>query len=202
MEKNNKSNDLNTSTMFSSKFYYWILLKFGSDSSITTRCFEEIFDTFVNLDIEIQQNPDNETYQLLFKSTCDIFFVYCNVKNFFCPLHLDKISQCKNNDILSIVFEHYLPLLFGIEVTQILLPLPSTEEFYIQYTSNSNTKRKGPKQELEDWFANLQIIYFKVYYGSINTTEEFKQYLFTFCDTKLPQSKFVQNQKNKTNKKK
>ncbi|RIB27554.1 hypothetical protein C2G38_2061530 [Gigaspora rosea] len=204
-EKSNKSNELNTSTIslnFSSKFYYWILLKFGSDSSISTRCFEEIFDTFVNLDKQIQQNPENETYQLLFKSTCDIFFVYCNVKNFFCPLNIDKLSQCKNSDILSIVFEHYLPLLFGIEVTQILLPLPSTEEFYIQYTSNSNTKRKYPKQELEEWLAKLENIYFSAYYGSNNVTEEFKQSLFTFCDTKLPNSKFFQNQKNKTNKKK
>ncbi|CAG8624972.1 17124_t:CDS:2, partial [Dentiscutata erythropus] len=197
-EENKKSNDLNPSVrslIFTPKFYYWNLMKFGSDSRLTTRCFEEILDTFVNLDIQIQQNPDNEMYQFLFKSTCDILFVYCNVKNFFRPLHLEKLSQCKNNDILSIVFEHYLPLLFGIEITQISLPLPTTEEFYIQYTSSSNTKRKSPKQELEDWLSILQDTYFKIYYGSINTTEEFKRYLYNFCDEKLQESKFFMNKK-------
>ncbi|CAG8797441.1 15981_t:CDS:1, partial [Gigaspora rosea] len=39
MEKSNKSNGLNTSAislMLSSKFYYWILMRFGSNSSLTT----------------------------------------------------------------------------------------------------------------------------------------------------------------------
>ncbi|CAG8577400.1 16103_t:CDS:1, partial [Racocetra persica] len=170
-------------------------MKFSPDSKLMKRCFEEILDTFINLDIQIQQNPDNEIYQYLFKVTSDIFFAYCNVNNFFLPSHLDKISKCTNKDILCIVFEHYLPLLFGIEITQMLLPLPTTEEFYIQYTPNSNTKRKNTKQLLEDWFSKLYDIYYTLYYEANNATNEFKNYLFAFCETKLSESKFVRNKK-------
>ncbi|CAG8532115.1 172_t:CDS:2 [Cetraspora pellucida] len=191
---NESSNNISLSVKsltFSPKFYYWILIKFGTDSNLTIKCFEEILDTFVNLDIQLQQNSDNEIYQILFKSTCDILFAYCNVKNFFKPLHLDKLFKCTNNDILCIVFEHYLPLLFGIEITQMLLPLPTTEEFYLHYTPNSNTKRECTKQELEDWFSKLENIFYTLYYEKNNATEEFKKSLFIFCETKLPESNFV-----------
>ncbi|CAG8784310.1 9114_t:CDS:2, partial [Dentiscutata erythropus] len=107
--------------ILSPKFYYRVLMKFGTDAQITALCFESILLIRVSIDQQLKQTSDLDIpismNQYAFKETCNIFKVICNGKNIFRPSHLDLISQCFNIEILGMLFGHYLPSLFNLEIT-------------------------------------------------------------------------------------
>ncbi|CAG8802333.1 10052_t:CDS:1, partial [Gigaspora margarita] len=100
------------------KFYNWILGKFGPDAHITRLCFEDILRARVNIDKNLQQNNKDiptKISQYEFQAIYSIFKVYYNINNFYHPSHLDIISQCTSRDILTALFNHYLPDLFNVK---------------------------------------------------------------------------------------
>ncbi|RIB08415.1 hypothetical protein C2G38_352933 [Gigaspora rosea] len=114
----------------SPKFYIWVLRKFDPDAQITVFCFNDLLETRISLDIQRQASNVEVPIgmnQCTFKAISDTFNIYCNTKNFFLPSHLEAISRSASHEILEPLFENYLPILFGIEVT-FPLPMETIEE--------------------------------------------------------------------------
>ncbi|CAG8846010.1 33685_t:CDS:1, partial [Racocetra persica] len=113
--------DVHTKPLASSpKFYNWVLRKFGADAPITALCFDDLLETRVSLDIQLQTS--HGINQCTFKAICNTFKIYCNTKKFFLPKHLKTISRCVSDEILCPLFEHYFAVFFDLEVT---FPLPT-----------------------------------------------------------------------------
>ncbi|CAG8712604.1 5227_t:CDS:2, partial [Cetraspora pellucida] len=120
----------------SPKFYTWVLRKFGTEAPITVLCFIDLLETRASLDIQLQS--PNEMNQCTFKAISDTFKNYCNANNFFLPSHLEIISRCASDEILSPLFEYHLPVLFDIEVTY-SLPMETIEDIGpVQTTEESD----------------------------------------------------------------
>ncbi|CAG8555186.1 9308_t:CDS:1, partial [Scutellospora calospora] len=182
-----------------SKFYIWVLKKFGTDAQITKLCFEDILKARVSIDKEQQSNININVdiprgiNQHVYHSICNIFKVYCNAKNFYQPSHLDIISLCTSTDILAPLFRYYLPDLFNIEIT-FQLPMQTVEDIDDidnddeQIFPKSTTKKKRKKQILNQWDQSLCSISAN---NNGRTTNSFRNYLHEFLYEKLPNSDFA-----------
>ncbi|CAG8779663.1 27628_t:CDS:1 [Racocetra persica] len=176
-----------------SKFYIWVLRKFGTDAQITKLCFEEILKARVSLDRQLQQgtNVDIPTgiNHHMFQAICNIFKFYCNAENFYLPSHLDMLSQCTSAEILAPLFKHYLPNLFNMEITfelpmQISDDIDNFDDYNIH--PKAATKRKRKKRMLKEWNQSLYQISEK-HSGELTST--FRSYLHELIYEKLPNSK-------------
>ncbi|CAG8589862.1 22286_t:CDS:1, partial [Dentiscutata erythropus] len=115
-DKNVNLNIPITQLTLPSKFYAWVLTKFGVDAKITKLCFEDILKARINIDKQLQQTPNVkipiEMNPNVFYELCGILRAYNKAKNFYLPLHLNIISQCKAAEILMPLFKCHLPKLF------------------------------------------------------------------------------------------
>ncbi|CAG8737001.1 26521_t:CDS:1 [Dentiscutata erythropus] len=199
----------------SPKFYDWVLRKFGADAPITAQCFNDLLETRVSLDIQLQASNFEvpiRMNQRTFKAICDTFKIYCNVKNFFLPSHLETISRSASHEILGPLFEHYLADLIGIEVTY-QLPMESIEDLDIMQTEESNdmeiienvlngdqtisqndqissAKRKLETKEIKEikelWKEKLEDMHYNSIYNGSGITNPFRNCLRIFVEEKLP----------------
>ncbi|CAG8513692.1 12866_t:CDS:1 [Cetraspora pellucida] len=179
-----------------SNFYNWILIKFGLDAQITRHCFEDILKARVSIDSQLQQNGNadipNGISQYDFHTTCNIFKIYCNAKNFYLPSYLDIISHCTSQDILAPLFRYYLPDLFNVKISfdmpmQIIEDADGTDNQYCHLFLKQVTEKRN-EQILKEWNQAL-------YNLSINNTgrlsDIFRNYLHEFIYQNLPNSENV-----------
>ncbi|CAG8445409.1 11193_t:CDS:1, partial [Scutellospora calospora] len=184
---------------FSALFYNWCLNKFEEDSKITLRCFEDILKTRISVDEYYKQDQNNQVQidltQDKFKNECDIFKIYCNVKNFFKPSHLDIISQATHEDILKTLFEHYLPILFKLPM---LYKLPYTESLVVNAKTASSTSKIGKtkinryekklssendEKHKDEWSNVLRNIHNEIFVSKVlKGTINFREYLQRFWE--------------------
>ncbi|CAG8615681.1 3365_t:CDS:2 [Cetraspora pellucida] len=179
-----------------SKFYIWVLRKFGTNAKITKLCFEEILKTRISLDRQLQQDTTNVDIptginQHVFQAICNIFKFYCNAENFYLPSHLDILSQCTIVEILAPLFKHYLPDLFDMDVSfelpmQIINDIDNFDDYNI--LPKATTKRKRKKCMLKEWDQSLYKFSEK---NSGELTNTFRSYLNEFIYDKLQTSEFA-----------
>ncbi|CAI2198072.1 7893_t:CDS:2, partial [Funneliformis geosporum] len=67
-----------------SNFYYWILKNCDPNSEITRKCFDDIFESRIWIDLKVQETPERNAPKHLtsssFNSICFIYLEFCNGK--------------------------------------------------------------------------------------------------------------------------
>ncbi|CAG8791692.1 5536_t:CDS:2, partial [Cetraspora pellucida] len=102
----------------STKFYKWVLRKFGTNSLITALCFNDLLETRASLDIQLQKSNVDVSIgmsQCMFKEIRETFEIYCYTKKNFLPSHLKMIQQ---NDILGQLFDKEITFPLHLETTK------------------------------------------------------------------------------------
>ncbi|CAG8711202.1 9018_t:CDS:2, partial [Dentiscutata erythropus] len=173
---------------FSTMYYNWCLRRFGENAKITERCFDDILNTRVSIDIYYKQTLNNQVptglMQEKFKNECEVFKIYCNARNFFKPSHLPIIYQATHEDILKTLFEYYLAILFDIQTLHTLQPI-----------ENIDTSAKTPVSTIEksvllknktykvEWSNKLNELYDTNFSSDVLVgTNEFREYLKRFWE--------------------
>ncbi|CAB5378089.1 hypothetical protein RhiirA5_424872 [Rhizophagus irregularis] len=128
-----------------SNLYYWILKKFGPNSEATQKCFEDIMESRIWIDLKSQEIlereiPDHLT-RCAFNAICSIYLEFCNERIPFKANYLQYLTLVNNEEIIRPLFEISLPNLFGLEL--------KCNSYKIDYEynrpeidNNENNKRK------------------------------------------------------------
>ncbi|CAG8564300.1 20308_t:CDS:2, partial [Racocetra persica] len=111
--------------LLSPKYYNWVLLNFKSHPKVIFESFNDILETRVSIDINLQENNVvNETNSMI----CDTFKVYCQAycytEGLFLPSQLKIISKAASEDVLDPLFKCYLHMVFEIKQTLTTFDIP------------------------------------------------------------------------------
>src|SRR6266480_7393990 len=83
-----------------SNFYYWILKKYGPNSEITRKCFEDIIESRIWVDLKLQENNESNVPKPLttcaFNSICSIYLEFCNERIPFKANYLSYLQLANN----------------------------------------------------------------------------------------------------------
>jgi hypothetical protein len=148
-----------------SNFYYWMIRKYGINSENTQKCFEDILESRIWIDLKLQENPDRPVPENLttaaFNSICSIYLEYCNRRIPFKTNYLSYLKLANNEEIIRSLFEIGLPIVFGLplkcnlpipyEVIRPDVPYEDTEEI-----NNDQLNRN----EIGEWTELLDKIFF------------------------------------------
>ncbi|RIA96687.1 hypothetical protein C1645_358182 [Glomus cerebriforme] len=129
-----------------SNFYYWVLKKFGPDSEITQRCFEDIIESRIWIDLKSQETLESDSTENLttcaFNAICSIYLEFCNERIPFKANYLPYLQQAKDEEILKPFFEISLPTSFGLQLRNKLPYNINYEYNRPEVNSNQNNKKK------------------------------------------------------------
>ncbi|EXX55878.1 uncharacterized protein OCT59_010613 [Rhizophagus irregularis] len=167
-----------------SNVYYWILKKYGSNSEITQKCFEDILESRIWIDLKLQETPGIEIPDHLtkcaFNSICSIYLEFCNERIPFKANHLSYLKLVENEEIIKPCFELSLPILFGLELNS-KLPYDINYECNrpdINNYQNNNSKRKyndmDEQLDRNEWIKSLELYNNQITVNSIVITSSFK----------------------------
>ncbi|GES73899.1 hypothetical protein GLOIN_2v1486262 [Rhizophagus clarus] len=162
-----------------SNIYYWILQNYGPSSEITHKCFEDIVESRIWVDIKLQEYtgieiPENLTSEA-FNSICSIYLEYCNEKVPFKGKYLQYLRLATNEEVIKPFFGISLPIIFGLKL-KYKLPFSNRYELDRPKINNKlhNNKRKfnetdmnndqPNENEMKEWFTLLE----EMYYGPIH----------------------------------
>lgn len=140
--------------LFSRPFYTWILIKFTEDSEIAYFAFNDILETRISFDLN---TVSCRIFKTKFNESCNIFKIYCNVKNFFQISHLELLKKVSDKDILCSLFEFYLPKLFGLP-TNFRMPIQGTDDSNIDFKPKKKMKKRTGDEKLE-WLTAIKDIH-------------------------------------------
>jgi len=174
-----------------SNFYYWILKTYGPDSKNTQKCFEDIIESRIWIDVKLQEFPEKDVPEHLtscaFNSICSIFIEFCNEKVPFKRKYLAYLQLANNDEIIKPLFEISLPKVFGLEIN-VRFPLEITYGYNRpEVRLINNNKRKynvmnnmvnQQKHEMKKWFKSLRKMYYLA--DNSNITQNFKNSLEEF----------------------
>ncbi|CAI2172603.1 3261_t:CDS:2 [Funneliformis geosporum] len=83
-----------------SNLYSWILKVYGPNSEITQKCFDDIIESRIWVDLKLQETPDRRVPEHLtkrsFKSICSIYLKFINKKVPFTPNVLQYFQGVSN----------------------------------------------------------------------------------------------------------
>ncbi|GBB83845.1 hypothetical protein RclHR1_01050019 [Rhizophagus clarus] len=144
-----------------SNFYYWILKKFGTNSVITQKCFEDIIESRIWIDLILQENPELDVPEHLtlqaFNSICSIYIEFCNDKIPFKANYLPYLKLVKNEEIFMPLLEVSLPILFGLEL-KCKLPYDINYEYNRpEVIKKVNKKKYNDMEEQEHRVNSLDV---------------------------------------------
>ncbi|CAG8475660.1 18529_t:CDS:2, partial [Dentiscutata erythropus] len=141
---------------FNFVFYNWILFMFTENSDIASLAFKDILATRISFDL----NPDCcKTFEAKFIQSCNIFKVYCNIRNFFLVSDLELLKNVSHEDILCPLFEFYIPNMFGISPT-FKMPLKITDDFNVYFKPKRKRKKRIMlKEQKLEWFIAIENIH-------------------------------------------
>jgi hypothetical protein len=187
-----------------SNFYYWILKNYGPSSEITKRCFDDILESRVWIDLKSQEERMPEGFtQYDFKSTCSIYLEYCNEKILFQEKHLDYLLLTNNDEIIKPLFGISLPIVFGSQIKEKLpLKIPRKYKYERPIIINLYSRRKDDGHNMVEWRSKwldlLQKIQNKIHINNSDVTENFKIMFERFWRKTFPDKKASnRNQNNK-----
>ncbi|CAB4486556.1 unnamed protein product [Rhizophagus irregularis] len=186
-----------------SNIYYWILQIYGSNSEITHKCFEDIIESRIWIDLQLQEYsgmdvPEQLTSQA-FNSICSIYLEFCNQKIPFKGNYLPYLRLASNEEIIKPLFELSLPIIFGLKL-KYDSPFDINYEYdrpNVNKSFNQNNKRKFNETEMnndqqngnekKEWFTLLE----EMYYGPIHAnnsdiTRNFKKKFEEFWERITP----------------
>ncbi|CAG8724849.1 11310_t:CDS:1, partial [Funneliformis caledonium] len=93
-----------------SNLYYWILKKYGPNSEVTQKCFDDIIESRIWVDLKLQKTPDREVPEGLtigaFNSICSIYLEFCNEKVPFKANILQYLQLINNYEIINPFFNY------------------------------------------------------------------------------------------------
>ncbi|CAB4475033.1 unnamed protein product [Rhizophagus irregularis] len=175
-----------------SNLYYWILKTYGSESRNTQKCFEDIIESRIWVDLKLQESPERDVPEHLtscaFNSICSIYLEFCNEKVPFKRSYLPYLQLADNDEIIRPLFGISLPKLFGLD-PNIGLPLEITYGYNRpEVRLVINNKRKfndmndldnQQKNEAKEWFRLLKKLH---YLTDPNITQNFKNSLGEFWE--------------------
>jgi hypothetical protein len=167
-----------------SNFYYWVLKKYGPNSEITEKCFEDILESRIWIDLKLQETPGLDVPDHLtkcaFNAICSIYLEYCNEGIPFKANYLSYLKLVDNEEIIKPFFELYLPTLFDLEL-KCKLPYDINYEYNRPEVNNNqnNNKRKYNEMDEEldrnEWIKLSEELYSnQILVNSANITETFK----------------------------
>ncbi|RIA96691.1 hypothetical protein C1645_358234 [Glomus cerebriforme] len=170
-----------------SNFYYWILKKYGPNSEITQKCFEDIIESRIWIDLRLHETPKlripRNLTEAAFNSICSIYLEFCNEKVPFKTFYLPYLQLANNEEIIRPLFGISLPIIFGLQL-KYKLPFEINYEYNrpeIRLIKNNKRKFIEIMDNQEEWFMLL-----KMYYGQIlddsDVTEIFKKNFENFLE--------------------
>ncbi|CAI2188956.1 5175_t:CDS:2, partial [Funneliformis geosporum] len=195
-----------------SNLYFWILKNYGPNSELTQKCFDDIFESRIWVDLNLtpeKEVPDGLTTGA-FNSICSIYLEFMNEKVPFKNGYLQYLQLAKNHEIIHPFFEYNLPIIFGINKN----PYHFKNLYEVvrpEIKSNKANKRKSNEVNLEqnhnerkNWFKLLEEIYYhKLHTNNSNITENFKESFENFWDMitleKIPELKYLSDNLNRNN---
>ncbi|PKK71113.1 hypothetical protein RhiirC2_865796 [Rhizophagus irregularis] len=186
-----------------SNIYYWILQIYGPNYKITQQCFEDIIESRIWIDLQLQEYsgmdvPEQLTSQA-FNSICSIYLEFCNQKIPFKGNYLPYLRLASNEEIIKPLFELSLPIIFGLKL-KYDSPFDINYEYdrpNVNKSFNQNNKRKFNETEMnndqqngnekKEWFTLLE----EMYYGPIHAnnsdiTRNFKKKFEEFWERITP----------------
>ncbi|CAG8635408.1 3885_t:CDS:1 [Funneliformis mosseae] len=177
-----------------SNIYRWILRTYGPDSKATQKCFDDIVESRVWIDLKLQENPDREIPDRLsprsFYSICSIYLEYCNEKVPIKASYLQYIQLAKSFEIIHPFFKISLPIIFGLQLEEFSLKVSydyNRPEIILnhraQINRQSNEINNIPRNHAERkyWFILLENIYYNIYQPNYaDISENFKENLEYF----------------------
>ncbi|CAG8583104.1 14807_t:CDS:1 [Funneliformis caledonium] len=177
-----------------SNIYRWILRTYGPDSKATQKCFDDIVESRVWIDLKLQENPDREIPDRLsprsFYSICSIYLEYCNEKVPIKASYLQYIQLAKSYEIIHPFFKISLPIIFGLQLEEFSLKVSydyNRPEIILnhraQINRQSNEINNIPRNHAERkyWFILLENIYYNIYQPNYaDISENFKENLEYF----------------------
>ncbi|CAG8647506.1 6324_t:CDS:1 [Funneliformis mosseae] len=93
-----------------SNLYYWILKNYGPNSEVTQKCFDDIIESRIWVDLKLQETPDREVPEGLtigaFNSICSIYLEFCEEKVPFKANILQYLQLINNYEIINPFFTY------------------------------------------------------------------------------------------------
>ncbi|CAG8746868.1 14280_t:CDS:1, partial [Funneliformis caledonium] len=213
-----KSTQKIRSLSVNSNLYYWILKNYGPNSEVTQKCFDDIFESRIWVDLKLQKTPDREVPEGLtigaFNSICSIYLEFCNEKVPFKNSYLQYLQLAKNHEIIHPFFKinlHHVfdlpPLKFSLKITyeyirpEIKLNRAQRNKRKSNEISNQQAHNES---ERKNWFELLEKIYYhKLHTDNSDITENFKESFESFWDkiilANIPELKYLSNNSNRNN---
>jgi hypothetical protein len=152
-----------------SNLYYWVLKTYGRGSSITQKCFEDIIESRIWIDVKLQGTPDRNVPEHLttcaFNSICSIYLEFCNEKVPFKYNYLSYLQLACNAEIIEPFFDIYLPIVFSLNI-KIKLPMMILYE-YSRPEIRNNRNNSNSKSKFDEMIPN-KIEWFKIFVDVYN----------------------------------
>ncbi|RIA96688.1 hypothetical protein C1645_871869 [Glomus cerebriforme] len=140
-----------------SNVYYWILKKFGPNSKVTQKCFDDIIESRIWIDLKLQETPEREIPEhltsLAFNSICSIYLEFCNERIPFKTDYLSYLQLANNEEIIRPLFKTSLPIVFGLQLIN-ELPYEINYEYNrpeINDIQNNNKRKFNEMIDQPDW---------------------------------------------------
>ncbi|CAG8647139.1 8622_t:CDS:1, partial [Funneliformis caledonium] len=144
-----------------SNFYYWILKNCDPNSEISRKCFDDIFESRIWIDLKLQETPERNIPKHLttssFNSICYIYLEFCNGKVPFNQDCMQYLQLVNNNEIINPIFGISLPIIFGLEIKE-TLPLKNIYEFNLPEIKFNNSIQNNNNKRNFDKLNNHQFI--------------------------------------------
>jgi hypothetical protein len=167
-----------------SNLYYWTLKKFGPNSEVTQKCFEDILESRVWIDIKLREIPEREIPEPItkcaFQAICSIYLEFCNERIPFKANYLQYLTLAKNEEIIKPLFEISLPIIFGLELNE-FLTYNITHKYSrpeLNINQNNNKRKYNDMDEQPDkneWIKLLEKLYDnQILVNNADITDTFK----------------------------
>ncbi|CAG8718603.1 14679_t:CDS:1 [Cetraspora pellucida] len=174
--------------LFNLTFYNWILVKFTENSEIANLAFNDILETRISLDI-CQNTKEFSSCKFIgakFTEICNIFKVYCNIKNFFIVSHLELLKKVSHEDILRPLFEFYLLDIFDLPTTfKMPMQIADDDNIYVKF-KRKRKKRIMIKEQKLEWLIAIENLHKEIVKKGNSITEtmstKFRNYIEDLYD--------------------